>query len=503
MEQVQVPGATPGKPDIIQRPQDYAVLNKLILEDLRRRQYRPSFYKYTRAEIAKFFENPASNQEDLRQAVIYLYGASSHFRRLIQYFTSLNDLAYIVAPYRIDPLKANDRTTSINYRRVLDVLSAMSIKTQFPKILTVCLREDVFYGYLWVTKDNITVQQLPTKYCKITSIEGNVFNVSFNFAFFDARPDLLPFYPEEFRRKYELYKRDRTITYIELDAPNAFAIKCNADITDYAIPPFAGILREIYDLEDYKDLKLSREQINNYALLAMKLPMTEDGDWGIDLRKAEDFWRNLESVMPDDIGSILTPMDIDKISFERSGNSDEDTVTEAEQNLYAAAGVSSLLFNNTKASATALLLSIKADQALTFGIVKSIEDMVNRFIQYHNYGKYFKVTFLDVSPFNRKEVGDAYLKAATYGLPTISLYAASQGLGQAELDTMSYLETKVMKLHELFKPLQSSTQMSAEQMDGNGATDEGGAPEKDVGELTDSGEQSREDKDDWDQSADV
>ena len=144
-----------------------------------------------------------------------------------------------------------------------------------------------------------------------------------------------------------------------------------------------------------------------------------------------------------------------------------------------------------------MLLSIKADQSISFGIVKSIEDMVNRYIQSFNYGKYFKVTFLDVSTFNRKEMGDAYLKAASYGLPTISMYSASQGLGQAELDCMSYLETEVMELQDMFRPVVSSSQLNADALESAGATDEGGAPQKDVGELTDSGEQSAEDKDDW------
>ena len=71
------------------------------------------------------------------------------------------------------------------------------------------------------------------------------------------------------------------------------------------------------------------------------------------------------------------------------------------------------------------------------------------------------------------------------------MYAASQGLGQAELDAMSFLENDVMKLHDMFKPLVNSAQVSAS-VDGEGATDEGGAPEKDVGELTDAGESSRE-----------
>lgn len=476
----------------------FAILNKLITRDPNSRRDAPSFYRYSKSEIAEFLNDPYRNEKQLRNAVRYLYGASPHFRRLINYFVGLSDLSYIVSPYRIDPKTANQRTTNLNYRKVLDTMSIMSVRTQFPKILTVCLREDVFYGTIWRSKDGITIQQLPSDYCKICSIEGNVFNVAFDFQYFSIRPHLLPLYPQEFQKKYQLYKEGKIKQqWIELDSPTSFAIKANTDILEYAIPPFSGILREIYDIEDYKELKLTKEQIENYALLAMKLPMTDDGDWIIDYPKAVDFWRNLDSVMPDEVGSVLTPMDINKISFEKSSANDNDTVTEAEQNLFTAAGVSSLLFNNAKASANALLLSIKVDQSITFGIVKSIEDMVNRYIQSFSYGKYFKVTFLDCSPFNRKELGDAYLKAATYGLPTISLYSASQGLGQAELDCMSFLETNVLGLQDMFRPLQSSTQMSSADLESEAATDEGGAPKKDISELTDSGEQTAEDGDDW------
>lgn len=130
---------------------------------------------------------------------------------------------------------------------------------------------------------------------------------------------------------------------------------------------------------------------------------------------------------------------------------------------------------------------------VTYAIVKSIGDAINRVLQAQSYGKNFIVNFLDVSPFNRKEAGDAYLKAAQCGLPTISAYAASQGIGQAELDNMSFLETKVMKLQELFVPIQSSSQMSSDNLEEKkGATDEGGAPTKGVGEITESGEQNQE-----------
>lgn len=488
----------------------FAMLSHLITRDLNnpatRRHYGFFGRGFSKEDVHTYLGHPEKFEKELRRMVRYVYGMSAHFRRLIQYFVGLSDLSYIVEPYKTDPKTANIRTTNINYRKVLNVLSSMNIKTQLPKILTVCLREDVYYGTLWITQDSITIQQLPSDYCAISSIEGNVANVTFDFSYFDTRKALLANYPEEFRIKYEIYRKsvggdgrvgDRgqsVLKWIELDAPTSFAIKCNADILNYALPPFAGILGDIFDIDKYKNLKLDKTELENYAMLAMKIPLTEDGSWGIDLIKAKDFFNNMDAVLPDEIGAVLTPMDIQKISFERSRADDADTVVEAEQNLFTAAGVSSLIFNNAKASANALLLSIKADQSITYGIVKSIEDAINRYIQAQFYGKHFKVNFLDCSPYNRKELGDAYLKAASYGLPTISMYAASQGLGQAELDGMSFLEGEVMGLQEMFKPLRSSAQMSSES---NGVTDEGGAPVKDIGDLTDSGEQDREDGDDW------
>ena len=484
----------------------YDRLTKLIIRDVHAfMRYCPVFRtRFKKEDIIKFLGHPEWHQRELRDAVRFIYYASPHFRRLILYFASLSDLAYYVSPFKTNPRKASAERVEQNYRKVLNTLSIMKIPSQFRKVLLVCMREDVFYGTFLVADDDIMIQQLPSEYCLITTVEGGVPNVTFDFRYFDRFPSNLANYPDEFRVKYERYRREisgrteeelRLLNpwFIELDAPNSFAVKVNNDYLRVAIPPFAGVLPEVYDIESYKELKMDATELENYAMLAMKIPLNEDGTWGIDLNKAEGFWRNLDSVLPDRVGSVLTPMQIDKISFDRSESADNDTITEAEQSLFTAAGVSSLLFNNPKASANALLLSIKADQAITYGVVKSIEDVINRFIQSKQYGRYFKVTFLDCSMYNRSELGDAYLKAATYGLPTISMYAASQGLGQAELDSMSFLETEVLHLQDIFKQIQNSSNMSADAMNGGQA----GAPQKDVGDLTDSGEQSREDSDDW------
>ena len=329
----------------------FAVINRWIARDLNdSRSPTPKFYKYTKDKIAEYLKDPYRYEKELRNAVIYLYGASAHFRRLIQYFVSLNILAYVVSPSKIDTATANPASIRRNYKRVLNLLAGMNIKDQIEKVLTVALREDIFYGTLWETTDSTIIQQLPSDYCAVSVIEDNVLNVTFDFSYFDMNPTVLPLYPPEFTQKYNTYLTDTmNLKWQELDAPNSFAIKCNKDILSYAMPPFAGILREIFDIEDYKDLKHAKEELENYALLVMSLGIDDNGDWTMDLNKAKEFYHNLDDVIPDEIGAVLSPMPIEKISFERTHAGEINAVAEAEQNLFSAAGVSSLLFNNAKA----------------------------------------------------------------------------------------------------------------------------------------------------------
>lgn len=469
-------------------PERFAEINRLISRDLnsRRRRYLEVDSKHlTHDDIKRYLINPEMHERDLRRAVNYLYGASSHFRRLIQYFVALSDLSYVIAPYRIDTATANVKSVKRNFRKTMNLMSALNPKDQFAKILTVCMREDVFYGTIHETADSCIIQQLPADYCAIAVIEDNVMNVSFNFSFFDSHPEDLALFPSEFTEKYTIYKSDKDNNrWQELSAPNSFAIKCNKDNTRFAMPPLAGILREIFDIEDYKALKKTKTDIENYAMVVMTLGVDSNGRWQMDLNKAKEFYHNLDNVLPEEIGSVLSPMPVQKISFERNHTGDSDTVADAEQNLFTAAGVSSLLFNNEKASSNALLLSIKADQAITYGIVKSIETMVNRFVQRHSYGKNFRVSFIDSSVFNRDEVSKAYLQAAQYGMPTVSYYLATNGISQDAMDGLNFLEDTVLDIKSRFNPLRSSSTTSS--------SDTTGRAKSDIGDLSDSGEISQE-----------
>ncbi len=442
----------------------------------------PTFSRYSKDDISDALEDPSKNEDTLRDASVYMYNASSHYRRIIQYFTSLTDLAYIIVPTGINTssYKETEKLRE-NYFKTISLVDRMDIRSQFKDIVSTCLREDTFYGTIWNTKEAFSIQQLPPRYCSITTVENNVPNVTFNFSYFSRKPALLKYYPDEFTRKFEEYRDGKADKWQELDAPNSFAIKCTSDILDYAIPPFAGLFREIYDIEDYKQLKKAKTELDNYALLAMYLEKDAKNNWKLSFTDAKEYWSNLDSVLPEQIGSILSPMKVEKIDFERSGSTDGDKIAEAENHLWSAAGVSSLIFNNTKATADALLVSIKADQAITYSIVKLIGSAINRFLSSANgikYARNFKIVFLDVSAYNRKDFATMCKDAMTLGAPTISMYLATIGLDQPQMDSMSFLEQEVLDLPSKFRPLESSyTKSSSENSDNAGSsnnqTDEG------------------------------
>ena len=123
---------------------NFRALEKLIWRDLNNNPKSQTLYKYTKDNIVEYLKDPQKNEKQLRNAVIYMYGASSHFRRLIQYFVGLSDLSYFILPYGIDASAVKGDLRK-KFLKASDYVSKFDIKRQCKDILTVCLREDVYY----------------------------------------------------------------------------------------------------------------------------------------------------------------------------------------------------------------------------------------------------------------------------------------------------------------------------------------------------------------------
>lgn len=95
-----------------------------------------------------------------------------------------------------------------------------------------------------------------------------------------------------------------------------------------------------------------------------------------------------------------------------------------------------------------------------------------------------RVKYLETSPWMKNEKKKELLESANSGIPVKMAVASLDGFSPLEVLRMQFLENDVLSLHENWIPLQSAY-TTASGMDDT-------KPEKDVTELTDEGDASRE-----------
>lgn len=441
-----------------------------------------TFGKFTKEDIVKWLKSPEDNARQLRNASIYLYETSSHYRRLIDFFANLLTFDYTLVPFKFDKEKYNEQKFLSSYKKALDYMQIFNLKHEMKKVMTVAFREDVFYGYIYQTKDSFYIRKLNADYCKISSIEDGIFLYAFDFSYFDSRKDELEFFGEEFKEKYLKYKKDSKLKWQELESKNEFCIKVTEDIFPAPIIPFASIFPDIFDIMNYKDLKLTREELENYKIIGLKIPTNEDGELILDGDIAKSFYSQLINTLPLSVGAFLTPMDFEAISFEKSGTNDNDLANDAVENFWNSAGVSSILFGKAQTAAS-LAISIKADIQFAYGVAKQIERNVNRLLKMLSGTYKFQINILPVSEFTKQEMNSLYQKNATFGIPCKTLLAASAGLTPAEINGLTFLENEIIDFQNNWKPLLSSYTQN---------TDEIGNEELSDMEISENGEKTRE-----------
>lgn len=466
----------------------YMKTAKLILRDLEKNNKDAAFFqKYSKADITKWLSSPQQNEKQLRNASIYLYNASSHYRRLINYFAKMAIFAYIVVPYKLDTENVDIEKFKKSYKKILDKLDTMNIKHEFLKIMTTIFREDIFYGYEYSTKDSYFIKKLPPDHCTISSTEDGVYNFAFDFSYFKTRKDKLEAWGEEFQEKFRIYETN-TVTYKwqELDSSKTICIKLNEDI-EYPIAPFVGLLPMIYDIEDYKMLTKAKEEIGNYKMLSLKIPLDDEGNYKFDYDEAVKFYNMMGGVLPDNIGLALTPLEIDEHSFEKAGTaSNINSVADAETSFYNASGVPQLLFNSEKSSSVTINSSIKTDEDMVYAVFRQLERWINRKLKLESGIYKFKIQLLDTTIYSRKEFIEQLLKVGQYGMPIINLLCSCLGYSPSDTSAMAFLENEVLQYHFKLVPLKSShTQNGSEDSDV-------GRDKVNDEDISDQGERSRD-----------
>jgi len=470
----------------------YAKLVKDVLIDLRKNKKESVFFaRFKKDEVVKWLKSPEKYENQLVEACVFLYSVSGHFKRLIDYFAKMPTYSSIVVPLDLNTSEIDKDKFLKDYFYVLSYIEKLNIPHEFLKVGISAFREDVFYGYCYETNDSFYIKKLPFKYCRISSVVDGVYNFQFDFRYFDKRIDELENFGKEFEIKYELYKnlaknKDSTNKdpyWIELDYKNTICIKLNEDLP-FIMPFFAGVLVELYDIEDYKALQKARAEIDNTNIIAYEVPKTSDNEIAISESMCRKFSEEISKQLPEIIGYTVTPFKATAFSFKNTNNSIDD-VANAESAFWRSTGVSDLNFNGNKSSSAVMLYSIKSDFDIIVAYLRQVERWINRRIKLLNLKHKFKISMLNVTRFNQKEVFDMYLKAGERGVPVKQAIAATLGYSPSDIIAMSYLENDVLNMRNTLysEPLLVSSTMSPDKEIGRPKSEE---------PLSESGEKTRD-----------
>jgi hypothetical protein len=443
-----------------------------------------TFSSYTKQQLLDFLRKPTNNERQIRLASIQAYNASGQYRRLILYHAFMPLWAYVAMPANYNPQKMDAETLRKTYYKATSFIENMNLKHELAKALAVAFRDGVFYGVAWTSNASWFLQRVNPDLCALTAIEDGTWLYSVDMS--KIKQEDLTKYPDEFTDMWNAYRKTG-VKLQEVPSSVSFCVKADETVT-YPIPPFASALPAIYDLEDYRALAAVSAESSNYKLLAMEVPLNNDGELSIPEPLIQNFVAQLQAKLPPFVGAVATPMKLDAVSFEKSAAAyDTNEIERATRNFWYNSGISPLLFGDAaNTSAAALNLSIRTDEQLVLAAMSQCERLVNRHLKQLTGAVKYRINILPVTIFNQEKMIGYYKEAATYGLPTKMAYAAAVGIPSVGTEGLAALENDALNLKDKFVPLSSSHTQSADS----------GRPAKSDDDITETGEQTREDDED-------
>ena len=443
------------------------------------------------------FLRPYSYEYSLRALSRYLYIISPHYKRLINYFSQILTYNYTVKAGKVYTKKVAKNKYRNNFYDVVNFAEKMGIKKEAEKMIRIALRDGIAVGVMVYASKSQSGYFVPfePKGIRIRSIEDGVYIPSIYLPMFSGNEDLLNGYGSDIAKAYKKYKEKlkngKVITDSDMwyEFKNGFALV--ADDTDpyHFLPYFGNLIIDVLRLKDAQDIQAQHDENSNYKALSAKVDTDDDGVPKMPYQDVKQYYDQMADELPNGIGLLVSPWTISDHSFQESATADRDAALSAVNNFWRSAGMpNTLMGGGTLTTASAMLLAVKPDEALSFSLLGQFEKIINREIKLMNHDYLFKVSFLYQSIFNCTEVQNNLSKGAQYGLPVKMDYAASLGLTPCETIGASYLEDELLGLSSNVwtTPLVSSNTQSAFTSDSGGrpTAEETGSTVGEAGEKT-------------------
>lgn len=470
---------------------DYSSIKRLVLNELAlNKSIRPQrICGFSRQQIVNMCQYPERYGTQILRLMDYMYQKSGYMRRLVDYFSNMPKLNYYIDTEVTDFsfFKVNENTLKKNYIKFASQSNKFNLSNSIHDITKRMFLNDACFAFVVETDLDISYFFLNPRYCEIRKIvNGNIYEFAINRSLLSSTYyDTLPV---ELQNLLEQSKETSKNNLVDIPYEKGFCIKYNNNFL-HLFPPFFPMIADILLIDEYKDLAKSKAVNDAYKLLVLKIP-TKDGEITMDDPIMQPFIVTALNVIQENIGVLPYPGDVESVEFSSSNSDDRDKVADATTQMYANQGVSEALMSGAS-SGSELKLSITNDSADIFRIYRMLENWISLQMKLRNYiypSYQFVYKILDITIFNQTDVIDEELKLSQASLPNKTRLCAASGLSPTAIIGNSVVEGVVFKdIFDLWNPLRSSYTES------NGSSsDKGGAPTKDTGDLTPSGERTKE-----------
>lgn len=352
------------------------------------------------------------------------------------------------------------------YYTTLVQMEKMNLSSEILKCLLIAWREDAFYGYTYEDESGFFIMPLDGNYCKVSSVnfDGSL-NFAFDFSYFRTNTAYLDFWDKEFQKKYDIYQKDISQRWQELDTTRTLCLKINCEDSTLVIPPFVSLFEQIIDLIDLQSIQAIKDELSVYKLLVANIETMknsdEPNDFSVDIDTALLFFDRLVESLPKNVASCISPLPITPIEFKGNTTEDVDMISNSMSNLFKSAGVAQVLDSNQISGSTAFEASLLCDSLMATKILlPQIEVWVNRYLT-AKIGERAKIKFIEVTPYTRGKKINELKESAQYGLPVKIALSSLLGFSPLETLSMQYLENDILSLQDKWIPLQSSHTQSA------------------------------------------
>ena len=416
--------------------------------------------------------------EQMREISNFFYKTSGIYSRLCRYMAYLYRYDWMVTPYiNEESNKVEDKVLEKFYD-VLTYLDNFGVKKFFGEVALKVIRYGSYYGYLIPGKNKMTVQELPSNYCRTRfSVNGRP-AVEFNMRFFDdyfkdsqQRMKMLNMFPQEFKKGYILFKEGKLVPQFAGDTNGWYllttenVIKFNINGEDF--PAFISVIPAIIDLDNAKDLDRKKMAQELLKIIIQKMPLDKNGDLVFDVDEAQQLHNNAVSMLGKAIGvDVLTTFaDVQVEDMDSSrATATTDDLERVERSVYNEAGVSQMQFNTD--GNIALEKSILNDEASLYNLITQFEEFLNILLDKFNKQPkkfYYRAQILTTTIYNYKDMSKLYKEQMQVGfskmLPQIAL-----GQSQSSILANAYFENDILDLVNVFVPPMMSSTMNADSL---------------------------------------